>query len=661
MDHSTGTLILRRRFLDAETLAEHARRLSTEAGIDAYTARLKLMGQGPVSLRNGRPEELDTARRLVLRLGYDAFIAQESPPRQKPNVIRRFLPEPERLGLETRDGVFHLPRGATALLVIGDLSKRLTSKFTNRVQLNPTAPSAFPPQEQYKTILTAQPLLDLYLCDAAGRPSLTEPPLRIEPSKIVIEGAPDEQPLGTPQRVDRVVRLIKGYCGELHFDLDYGLTMLPGVTFEGAETPEALASNAESLAAYGWYLRQLLLMRVERGTRDAAVTGNETPAAVAVAPGAKAAAAPFSDSARFAPPAPLPPPPAAEDSSFGSIGGGLSIGTLPKTLLLPALFLPLFVLSLMLAGKGFPELFLILTYRGIAFALMAGACFLAGFRALSIKRLIENTPTAKVRSLAAGYVELHGTAERACNLISPVSGLACVFYRLRRYRRHHNSKGGDSWVLESESRSGNAPFYLRDETGRILIRPQGAMILPTLSETYLGGSTSPGLFGTLLGGGSDYKTIEELIPDLSPLCVLGTATPARQEESPWRRRLAERLKLLKQDRTRLMAYDADGNGVIDEAEWQTAVTATEAESAAELLKEQDGPKAENALVVEKPAAGELPFIISGKDESHTTRGFIWTLLFSFTAALVFLVAALWIFDYTGTHDLGSLVTSAIRR
>lgn len=660
MESLTGYLILRRRPLDAETLAEHARRLGSEAGLDAYTARLKVLGQGLVSLRSGRPADLESTRRVASRLGYDCFIAQESPPRQEPNLVRRLLPEQERLGFETRGGVFHLPKDGGALLVIGDLSKRLTSKFTNRAQMNPGQPAALAPEEQYKTILTARPLLDVYLFDADGRPNLDEPPLRIEPGKFDGENLVGDKFIGTPQLIDRLVRTIKSYCRTLHFDLNYGLSSLPGITFEGNETPQAFETNAEALTGYGWYLRQLILAQVESGARADFVTGNDTPQGQAAPP--PKAGLPFGyDPANYKPKASLPPPPAAQSSSGAVFIGGASSRSLPKGLALPGVFVVLCFVSAVLAGKGFPQLLNLFTYRGILFALIAAYCLHAGFRSLWVKRLIENTPTAKARSLAAGYVELHGTAERACNLLSPVSGLACVYYRLRRYRKQHG-KNGDTWVLESEITCGNVPFYLRDETGRILVKPNGAQIVPTSTETYIGdGDSGAGIFGSLMHGGGGTKTIEEVIPELSTLCVWGYAVPTRQTETPWRRRLAERLKGLKQDRSRLMRYDADGNGVIDDDEWRTAVDETEKETAAELLHEQDATKVENDLTIEAPADRNLPFIISGKDEARTSRGYAWAMALSFVAALAFLVAALWLFDYTAVNDLGSRMNPTFTR
>lgn len=657
METTTGYLILRRRPLDAETLAEHARRLGSEAGLDAYTARLKVLGQGMVSLRSGRPEDLEQTRRTLLRLGYDCFIAQSSPPHLAPNLVRRLLPGQEHLGFETRSGVFRLPRDGRVLLVIGDIGKRLISKFTAKARLNPGQAAILSPEEQYKAILTSRPLLDIYLFDADGRPNLDEPPLRIEPGKFDSEGVTDDKFCGTPHLVDKVVRLIKSYCSEFSFDLDYGLAALPGVTFDGTETPEAFEANAGALADYGWYARQMILMRCERGTRADFVTGNETPEAEEGPPAQ--AKAPFAfDTASFKPKAPLPPPPAAQNSS---LGGNLSSKSLSKGQILPLIFVGAFFATAILASEGHPQLLNFFTYRGIFFGLIAAYLFYSGFKALAVKRLIENTPTAKARSAAAGYVELCGTAERACNLISPVSGLACIYYRLRRYRKQHG-KNGDYWVLESETHCGNVPFYLKDETGRILIKPEGAQILPTHSETYMSDSEpSGGFLSTILHNGNSFKTIEDLIPELATVCVWGNAVPTRGSETPWRRRLAERLKGLKQDRARLMRYDADGNGVIDDAEWRTAVEETEKETASELLREQDGPKVENDLSIEKPSNDGLPFIISGKNEAHTSRGYAFSMVFSFIGALAFLVAALWLFDYTATHDLGSRLNTLFNR
>src|SRR4030042_6389694 len=52
-----------------------------------------------------------------------------------------------------------------------------------------------------------------------------------------------------------------------------------------------------------------------------------------------------------------------------------------------------------------------------------------GLRKLFLKRMIENIPTSKARSVAMGLAEVYGTVVPIKTLKSPFSGKDCVFYR----------------------------------------------------------------------------------------------------------------------------------------------------------------------------------------------------------------------------------------
>lgn len=90
--------------------------------------------------------------------------------------------------------------------------------------------------------------------------------------------------------------------------------------------------------------------------------------------------------------------------------------------------------------------------------------------------LIKNTPTSKVRSLAMGFVEVYGEVIPAKGTIlkSPLTNQDCVYYKytIEEYRKSgKNSK----WVtIKSGNKS--VPFYLKDNTGIVLVNPQGASV-----------------------------------------------------------------------------------------------------------------------------------------------------------------------------------------
>jgi hypothetical protein len=98
--------------------------------------------------------------------------------------------------------------------------------------------------------------------------------------------------------------------------------------------------------------------------------------------------------------------------------------------------------------------------------------FLRGFKMLQRKRLILNTPTSKIRSASLGLVEVNGLAVGPYTLTAPITGLPCYFYRTQAWELRKSGKNNEWQQVADESL--HVPFYLDDNTGRLLINPQGA-------------------------------------------------------------------------------------------------------------------------------------------------------------------------------------------
>lgn len=113
-------------------------------------------------------------------------------------------------------------------------------------------------------------------------------------------------------------------------------------------------------------------------------------------------------------------------------------------------------------------------------AMMAGAFASAGglywfvrsFHDRRVQRLVEDTPTARIRSMAMGMVELNGVASARSTTIAPFSGKACVYWEVDISTRSGN-KRRTTWSVVHRKQSGN-PFYLSDGTGVALVYPRGA-------------------------------------------------------------------------------------------------------------------------------------------------------------------------------------------
>jgi hypothetical protein len=130
-----------------------------------------------------------------------------------------------------------------------------------------------------------------------------------------------------------------------------------------------------------------------------------------------------------------------------------------------------------------------LIISSIALALICGGCLWGWARQLRRRRIMTDTPTSKTQGVFIGEVEVKGTAEVVEPLASFLAGAACVHYAWRvdeawsRWvtETYTDSKGNTRTRQKRESgwatvaKGGQTiPFYLRDDTGVLLVRPAGA-------------------------------------------------------------------------------------------------------------------------------------------------------------------------------------------
>ena len=122
-------------------------------------------------------------------------------------------------------------------------------------------------------------------------------------------------------------------------------------------------------------------------------------------------------------------------------------------------------------------------FSAIIFFLGIGL-FILGFIWLKQKRLIENIPTSKIRSIAMGLVEIFGevVSLKEHNMKSPFSQNDCVYYKytVEEYRR---SGKHSHWVTIKKGEE-RRHFYLKDETGSVLVDPKDAKIVIPMDNEF---------------------------------------------------------------------------------------------------------------------------------------------------------------------------------
>ena len=158
-------------------------------------------------------------------------------------------------------------------------------------------------------------------------------------------------------------------------------------------------------------------------------------------------------------------------------------------------------------------------------------------------RLLNDMPTSKAQGVFIGLVELKGTAESGAPLTSYLAGQACVHYtwqvqehwRRTRIETYTDSKGNRRTRTVTETgwdtvASGGEQqvFYVRDETGEVLVRPDGAKIepLPVFDQTVARGEGlyyQKGPDGSVTGSTGMRRFLEEAIPLHAMLYAVGTA------------------------------------------------------------------------------------------------------------------------------------------
>jgi E3 ubiquitin ligase len=99
-------------------------------------------------------------------------------------------------------------------------------------------------------------------------------------------------------------------------------------------------------------------------------------------------------------------------------------------------------------------------------------CFFYGFRLLQRRRLILDTPFSKIRSAAMGMVEVSGLAVGPYAVVAPITARSCYYYRTLVWEWKQQGKN-KQWVKVA-GESVHVPFFVDDNTGRVMVDPRGA-------------------------------------------------------------------------------------------------------------------------------------------------------------------------------------------
>ncbi len=627
-------LIVEQQHHPPEHFAEILKELAQRFGLDIYLCRQRLTGQGFSLLTKGKTETLEPIADYLQQIGINRWIVTPTKPKFAPQKVRNLMISSDRIVFGCQKGEIVFPKGATVLAIFAETSGSLADKSVAQL----LSSHAYRGKDHvhhlhnskiHKIILQGNPVLDLYLLD---KKMAIKSGVRVFPGKFDPKGLGERASLSSRQNLQQVLNLAEEYAGTFKLHTDFGLVNLPGCTLhrDDPDNPETQRQNLISLVRYGWLMADIL--KVDSSTpqteTDSVVGAASTTAAILQNPAVAAAGSAAeilpvidtikreisaTDSSAQTHGAPetaetdLPVPPAAK-SGFGWSNPTFWFGGIGSVIAIIAMFL------FSSSDNDVLNRFIRNAFTsGIIPAIIACITFGYAFYFLRMKRQIENTPTSKIRSIAMGMVEVKGEAVRKYALVSPMSHTPCVFYRLTRYQRREKDH---QWRVTSISSSNNVPFYIEDETGRVEINPAGCRVSAGTRQE--GSSGQVGLMKVV--NDADEKWVEEVIVDGTLLYVLGFAAVKRQEGPTLAEKKIEALRELKRNPQNLQQFDLNGDGNIDEDEWDTARAAVEEKVLKESLQQKrQRKKQEEHIVIGKKRGRPLIISETHSEENLTAR------------------------------------------
>jgi len=230
-------------------------------------------------------------------------------------------------------------------------------------------------------------------------------------------------------------------------------------------------------------------------------------------------------------------------------------------------------------------------------------------------RLIQDTPTSRLRSAHQGFVEIEGKGRFSGDhaIYAPLSNHRCLWFKSV-IECKSVLKSRNAWRIVYQNKS-ESPFLLDDGTGICLVDPRGAEIVSNEKLVWYGNTEWPIRTGIMdsapfaMSLNNSYRYSERLILPGQRLYVLGqlsTHFPATQ------RSLGEIIRDLLaswkfDNKQLLLRFDSNHDGEIDLNEWEAARRAARAEAEALHQTLQFEPASNHIF---RPEDRQQPYIIS---------------------------------------------------
>ncbi len=280
---------------------------------------------------------------------------------------------------------------------------------------------------------------------------------------------------------------------------------------------------------------------------------------------------------------------------------------------------------------------------GLLVVTIAG--FFLAFTYMQRKRIIEDTPTSKIRSAAQGYLELvgHGYLMEGQPIISPLTGTTCTWYEFKVEERRQTGKNSE-WKTVRKGISDEL-FLIKDETGQCIIDPEDAHVSVSSKDVWYGAQSTPARgplstskkrgFFTGIVVSNKYRYTEKLLHSGESLYAIGLYKTVGGAGASFNinEDVRELIREWKTDTETLMKkFDTNGDGEIDLNEWQKV----REEAYNQVMEKHSEQKTLPPVhLMSKTNDKRRPFILSAIAQDDLTRRLHVYSVLSITAFIIF--------------------------
>ena len=271
-------------------------------------------------------------------------------------------------------------------------------------------------------------------------------------------------------------------------------------------------------------------------------------------------------------------------------------------------------------------------------------------------RIIEDTPTAKLRSAHQGYVELEGKGQFIDDrpIYAPLSNHPCLWYRSEIAQQETFTERGRTqtrWNVVYTNTSDHR-FRLTDGVSSCYVDPEHAEINGIEKLVWYGNSEWPTRTQILESQSivhamtNNYRYSEWLILPGQPLYILGQfSTWSAVTQKSMRDVMINVINDWKKDQAALRdRFDSNKDGNIDQQEWEVA--RSEARAAAQQIHDELALEPDTSIMA-KPSNSSRPFIISMYPQALLARKYRRSGYAALAACIISICAAAWLVHVHG--------------